>query len=124
MLECIAVLCSATSSNQSAFAATKGALSKLEQVLDSTDLREVYHAINCVGAICKNNKKVKKQLLAEGTFKFKNENGFILKNWNIFEKFFFYIYLGPYTIQKLEKLAVYKEPQMASLAAPVLKLLK
>jgi hypothetical protein len=90
------VLCSATSGNQAAFAASDGALGKLEKVLDSTDLREVYHTINCVGAIAKNNKKVKKQLLSE----------------------------APYTVQKLEKLAVYKEPRLATLAAPVLKLLK
>ncbi len=96
VLECLSVLCMSDSQNQIAFASCFGALEKLRKLLDSSDLREVYHAANLMGAACKNNKKVKRALLD----------------------------VAPTTLQVLERLCAYAEPKIAQLAAAVLKQLK
>jgi hypothetical protein len=96
LLECMSVLCNSDSQNQIAFASCFGALEKLRKLLDSSDLREVYHAINMMGAACKNNKKVKRALLE----------------------------VAPTTLQALERLGTYVEPKIAQLAQAVLKQLK
>jgi hypothetical protein len=96
VLECLAVLCMGDSQNQVAFASCIGALDKLRKLLDSTDLREVYHAVNMLGAACKNNKKVKRALLD----------------------------VAPTVQAALERLSTYSETRLAQLAVSVLKTLK
>lgn len=96
VLECISVLCSSNSQNQVAFASIINALEKLRDLLDSADLREVYHAVNTLGAVTKNNKKVKRAVLE----------------------------ISPNLQQTLGALAQYDEQRLASLAAQVLKIVK
>jgi hypothetical protein len=96
VLECLAVLCMGDSQNQVAFASCMGALDKLRKLLDSSDLREVYHAVNMLGAACKNNKKVKRALLD----------------------------VAPTTLAALERLTTYSEARLAQLSVSVLKTLK
>ena len=96
VLECISVLCASNSQNQVAFASVLNALEKLRDLLHSTDLREVYHAINTIGAVTKNNKKVKRALVD----------------------------LDPTLVPTLEQLAQYDEKRLAALAEQVLKIMK
>ena len=96
VLECISVLCTNNSQNQLAFAAVLDALQTVVALLDSSDLRETYHAINVVGAVTKSNKKAKRALLD----------------------------VCPNVVDQLAALAKYDEKRLAELAQSVHALLK
>jgi hypothetical protein len=64
VLECISVVCMQNSNNQKRFASSPARISLVAELTTSRDLREVYHAINAMEKVSRNNKKVKKEVLA------------------------------------------------------------
>jgi len=61
-LECIGVLCNKMPKNQQEFLKIPGASKKLMTLLNSSDLREAFHAITTFATVLKSNSKAKKEV--------------------------------------------------------------